>query len=193
METKTRPWRHIYHDIEIPSPKSHDIEISRPKNLDIEKRRKLTHVIVIPRQFFRGQKPTTSRFQDQKAAASSSCGILTLMPPDRKTPCLSSVSSFCGVPLSSIPPLFRYSTVVPWCSGYSTGVPCSDIPALFRCSASVPCSAVPCSGVPGFIVCHLKALNERISEWAYILNLTKRFRKYLNFSTLKKGLFSDKI
>ena len=26
MITKTRPWRHIYHDIEIPRPKSHDIE-----------------------------------------------------------------------------------------------------------------------------------------------------------------------
>ena len=47
MITKARPWRHIYHDIEIPKPKT-----------------------------------TTSRFQDQKATASSSCGILTLMPLD---------------------------------------------------------------------------------------------------------------
>ena len=38
---------------------------------------------------------------------------------------------------------------------------------------------------------HLKALNERISEWAYFLNLTKRFRRYLNFSAPKKGVFSD--
>ena len=34
--TKTRPWRHIYHDIGIPRPKNHDIEISRPKNHDIQ-------------------------------------------------------------------------------------------------------------------------------------------------------------
>ena len=82
MKTKTRPRRHIYHDIEIPRPKSHDIE----------KRRQLTHDIVIPRHFFRGQKATTSRFQgrktttsrfqDQKVTTSSFCGILTLMPPD---------------------------------------------------------------------------------------------------------------
>ena len=82
MKTKARPWRHIYHDIEIPRPKSHDIE----------RRRELTHDIVIPRHFFRGQKAMTSRFQgwktttlrfqDQKATTSSSCGILTLMPPD---------------------------------------------------------------------------------------------------------------
>ena len=26
MITKTRPWRHMYHDIEIPRPKNHDIE-----------------------------------------------------------------------------------------------------------------------------------------------------------------------
>ena len=72
--TKTRPWRHIYHDIGIPRPKNHDIEISRPKNLDIEirglkrhdieKRRQISHDIVIPRRFFRGLKATTSRFQD---------------------------------------------------------------------------------------------------------------------------------
>ena len=77
MKTKTRPWRHIYHDIEIP----------RPKNHDIEKRRQLTHDIVIPIQFFRrqkatisrfqGWKTTTSKFQDQKATTLSSSGILT--------------------------------------------------------------------------------------------------------------------
>ena len=53
-------------------PKSHDIEIQSPKNPDIETRRQLTHDIVIPRHFFRGQKATTSR----------SRGILTLMPPN---------------------------------------------------------------------------------------------------------------
>ena len=63
-KTETRPWRHIYHDIEIPRPKIGDIEIPRPKNhdieirglkyLDIEKRRQLSHDIVIPRHFFRG-------------------------------------------------------------------------------------------------------------------------------------------
>ena len=101
------------HDIEIPRPKNHDIEIPRPKNRDIdiprpknhkikirglkhhdiEKWRQISHDIVIPRHFFRGQKATTSRFQDwktttsrfqdQKATTSSSCGILTLMPPVR--------------------------------------------------------------------------------------------------------------
>ena len=81
MKTKTGPWRHIYHDIEIP----------RPKNRDIEKRRQLTHDIVIPRHFFRGQKATTSRFQgrkttasrfqDQKAKTSGFRGTLTLHAP----------------------------------------------------------------------------------------------------------------
>ena len=84
MITKTRPWRHIYNDIgilrpknhgiEIPRPKKHDIEIPRPKNHDIEIRglkhhdigkwRQISHDIVIPRHFFRGQKATTSRSQD---------------------------------------------------------------------------------------------------------------------------------
>ena len=84
MKTKTRPCRHIYqnieiarpknHDIEIPRPKSHDIKIPQLKNQDIEilglkhhdteKRRKLSHDIVILRHFFRGQKATTSIFQD---------------------------------------------------------------------------------------------------------------------------------
>ena len=36
MKTKTRPWRHKYHDIEIPRPENHDIEIPRPKHRDIE-------------------------------------------------------------------------------------------------------------------------------------------------------------
>ena len=27
----------------------------------------------------------------------------------------------------------------------------------------------------------MKALNERISEWAHFLNLAKRFQRYLNF------------
>ena len=49
MITKARPWRHIYHDIEIPRPKNHDIEIPRPKNRDIEKWRQISHDIVIPR------------------------------------------------------------------------------------------------------------------------------------------------
>ena len=44
--------------------KNHDIEIPIPKNHDIEKRRQISHDIVIPRHFFRGQKATTWRFQD---------------------------------------------------------------------------------------------------------------------------------
>ena len=92
-QTKTRPWRHICHDIVIPRPKNHHIEIPRPKNHDIkiprpknhnveiprpknheikirglkhhdiEKRRQLSLGIVTPRHFFRGRKATTSRFQ----------------------------------------------------------------------------------------------------------------------------------
>ena len=80
--TKTRPWRHIYHDIGIPRPKNHDIEIRGLKCHDIEKRRQISHDIVIPWRFFRGLKATILRFQDQKATTSSSCEILTLMPPD---------------------------------------------------------------------------------------------------------------
>ena len=73
-------------------------------------------------------------------------------------PCLSLSSSFCGDPLSGIPPLFQYSTVVLKVSSYSAGVPpsvvpCSGVPALFRRSAGVPCSVLTFSGVPGFIVC----------------------------------------
>ena len=45
MITKARPWRHIYHDIEIPRPKNHDIEIPRPKNHDIEIPRPKSHDI----------------------------------------------------------------------------------------------------------------------------------------------------
>ena len=59
MITKARPWRHIYHDIEIPRPKNHDIEIPRPKHHDIEIPRPKNHDIKL--EF---------------------CGILTLMPPD---------------------------------------------------------------------------------------------------------------
>ena len=33
---------------------------------------------------------------------------------------------------------------------------------------------------------HLKALNKRISEWAYFLNLTRWFQRYLNFSASKR-------
>ena len=59
VKTKTRTWRHIYHDAGIPRPKSHDIEIPRLKNHDIEIPRPKSHDI-------------------------SFCGILTLMPPDIK-------------------------------------------------------------------------------------------------------------
>ena len=74
MKTKARPWRHIYQETEIPRPKNRDIEIPGPKKRDIkirglkhhntEKRRQISHGIVIPSHFFRGQKVTTSRFHD---------------------------------------------------------------------------------------------------------------------------------
>ena len=31
VKTKTRPWRHIYHDIGIPRPENYDTEIPGPK------------------------------------------------------------------------------------------------------------------------------------------------------------------
>ena len=37
-----------------------------------------------------------------------------------------------------------------------------------------------------------KALNERISEWAFFLNLDKWFQRYVQFSVPKKGGFVDK-
>ena len=39
------------------------IEIPRPKKHDIEKRRQISHDIVIPRRFLRGQKATTKKPQ----------------------------------------------------------------------------------------------------------------------------------
>ena len=79
VKTKTRPWRHIYHDIRIPRPKNHDIEIQGLKHHDIEKWRQISHSIVIPRHFFRGKKGMTLWFQDRKPTTLSFCGILTLM------------------------------------------------------------------------------------------------------------------
>ena len=38
MKTKTSPWRHIYHDIEIPRPKKHSLKNPSPKNCDIDVR-----------------------------------------------------------------------------------------------------------------------------------------------------------
>ena len=69
---------------QIPIPKNHDIQIPKPKKPlhldsktkkprhrdfgtktpDMEKWRQISHDIVIPRCFFRGQKATTSRFQE---------------------------------------------------------------------------------------------------------------------------------
>ena len=70
MKTKTKPWRGIYHDIEVPRPKIRDIKIWGLKHHDIKKRRQISHDFVIPRRFFRGQKATTSRFQDFKTTTS---------------------------------------------------------------------------------------------------------------------------
>ena len=40
----------------------------------------------------------------------------------------------------------------------------------------------------------MKALNERISEWAHFLNLGKRFRRYLNLSAPKnEDLFRQNL
>ena len=72
------------HDIEIPRPKNHDIEIQGLKHHDIEKWRQISHTSWFQGVFFREQKATTSRFQDQKATTLSSCEILTLMPADNR-------------------------------------------------------------------------------------------------------------
>ena len=37
------------------------------------------------------------------------------------------------------------------------------------------------------IMAQCKALDERISEWAYFLNFNKRFQRYSHFSAPKKG------
>ena len=37
------------------------------------------------------------------------------------------------------------------------------------------------------IIAQFKALNERIPEWAYFLNLDKRFQRYLHFS-VRRGV-----
>ena len=50
------------YNFEIPGPKNCDIDIRGLKLHDIEKGRQLSHGIVIPRHFFRGQKSATSRF-----------------------------------------------------------------------------------------------------------------------------------
>ena len=110
-------------------------------------------------------------------------------------PCLSLGSSFCGVPL------FWYSTVVPWCFGYSVGVPhsvvpCSVVPTLFRRSAGVPCYVVPCSSVPGFTVCLLQPLEILDSkftseEWQA---LRSRETKYIDIEYCKrKFLFTKRM
>ena len=81
MKTKTRSWRHIYHNIEISRPrnydiikiaslKNRDIEIDGLKHHGIEKQRQLSHDIVMPMHFFRVQKATTSGSQDWKTATS---------------------------------------------------------------------------------------------------------------------------
>ena len=41
------------------------------------------------------------------------------------------------------------------------------------------------------IITQCKALNERISEWAYFLNLDGQFQRYLYFSAPKKGGFCE--
>ena len=59
---------------------------------------------------------------------------------------------------SSIPPLFRYSAVFPWCSGYSAGVPQSavpysgGVPLLRHCSVVPRVFCVPSFRVPVFLV-----------------------------------------
>ena len=73
-------------------PKNCNIEIRGLKHHGIKKQRHLSHDIVIPRHFVRGQiamtlifqswKTATLRYQDQKATTVSFCGVLTLMLSD---------------------------------------------------------------------------------------------------------------
>ena len=39
----------------------------------------------------------------------------------------------------------------------------------------------------------MKALNERISEWAHFSNLAKRLQRYLNFSAPKNRVFREDL
>ena len=109
VKIKTRPWRHIYHDIRIPRPKNHDIEIQGLKHHDIEKWRQISHSIVIPRHFFRGKKGMTLWFQDQKPTTLSFCGILTLMTSIRGHTGENSAETWCRGLL----------VLKSWCHGFS--------------------------------------------------------------------------
>ena len=43
------------------------------------------------------------------------------------------------------------------------------------------------------IIAQFKGLNERLSEWAYFLNLDKQFQRYLHFSVPTKGVFWTRV
>ena len=43
------------------------------------------------------------------------------------------------------------------------------------------------------VIAQFKAINERISEWAYFLNLDKQFRIYLHFSVPERGFLWTRV
>ena len=77
--------------VEAHIPRHRDSKTKKPRHRETETvdqrhrdsktffQRTKSHDIKIPRL-----KTTTSRFQSQKATTSSSCGILTLIPPDKQ-------------------------------------------------------------------------------------------------------------
>ena len=76
-----KPW---HRDSKAKKPRHRETETINPRHRDSKAffQRSKSHGIEIPRP-----KTTKSRFQDQKATIWSSCGILTLMPPDSSQSC----------------------------------------------------------------------------------------------------------
>ena len=81
-DSKTKKPRH--QDSKTKKPRHRETETINPRHRDSKAffQRSKSHGIEIPRP-----KTTKSRFQDQKATIWSSCGILTLMPPDSSQLC----------------------------------------------------------------------------------------------------------
>ena len=100
MITKTRPWRHIYHDIEIPRPKNHNIVIPRPKNHDIQIPRPKSHDIEIPRpknhdiEFLWNSDPCAPRYL---FLVQTNSHIFTMMFQQTCSPQINSLGAFTVV------------------------------------------------------------------------------------------------
>ena len=110
------------------------------------------------------------------------------------------VLAFLVFRYSGIPPLFRYSTVIP------VSHPCSVVFRLFRWRSIVVCSSVPlfprsagvpCSSVAGLIVCHIIRSSLACSAhcWSFIQCqsgnfLMQSWHKLCNVDAVKINRFS---